>query len=48
MTTEEELINLVKEMLNNDPKTIRLGSKSIKELPVEFINFITKDYRVER
>jgi hypothetical protein len=48
MTTEEELINLVREMLNDDPKTIRLGAKGIKELPVEFINFITEDYKLER
>ncbi|CAG8567848.1 13296_t:CDS:2 [Funneliformis caledonium] len=46
--SEEELINLVEVMLNDDPNTIRLGNKGIKELPVEFINFITIDYKIER
>ncbi|RGB26379.1 RAM signaling pathway protein [Rhizophagus diaphanus] len=48
MATEEELINIAKEMLNDDPKTVRLCSKGMKELPVECINFIAKDYKLER
>ncbi|CAI2184373.1 11671_t:CDS:2 [Funneliformis geosporum] len=46
--SEEELINLVEIMLNDDPNTIRLGNKGIKELPVEFINSVTLDYKIER
>ncbi|GBC02057.1 hypothetical protein RclHR1_04430007 [Rhizophagus clarus] len=48
MATEEELINIAKEMLDDDPKTVRLCSKGIKALPVECINFIAKDYKLER
>lgn len=48
MAAEEELINIAKEMLNDDPKTVRLCSKGMKELPVECINFIAKDYKLER
>ncbi|RIA91477.1 RAM signaling pathway protein [Glomus cerebriforme] len=48
MITEEDLISLAKGMLNDDPKTVRLCTKGIKEFPVECINFIAKDYKVER
>ncbi|CAG8711082.1 11847_t:CDS:2, partial [Racocetra persica] len=44
-----KLIKLVQDSFKDDPKTIRLGTRDIREIPVELINLLAKDnYKVER
>ncbi|RIB19320.1 hypothetical protein C2G38_2245229 [Gigaspora rosea] len=44
-----KLIKLVQDSLEDDPRTVRLGAKDIREIPVELINLISKNnYKVER
>ncbi|CAG8516348.1 1652_t:CDS:2, partial [Cetraspora pellucida] len=44
-----KLIKLVQDSLKDDPRTVRLGTRDIREIPVELINLISKDnYKVER
>ncbi|CAG8443197.1 7210_t:CDS:10 [Diversispora eburnea] len=45
--SDNDLVKIVQESLVNDPKTIRLVMKNIRELPVEII-IVAKNYKIER
>ncbi|CAG8727320.1 10527_t:CDS:1, partial [Scutellospora calospora] len=44
----QELIEFVQNSLEEDPRTIRLGMRGIREIPLELINLATSNnYKVE-
>ncbi|CAG8846963.1 16005_t:CDS:2, partial [Racocetra persica] len=45
----QELIEIVQNSLEEDPRTVRLGMRDIREIPLELINLTTSNnYKIER